>query len=125
MDYNPIQLEPEEDNMPELSMNEYQELANRTAGAGTDGERRMIIAALGLAGEAGEFANMVKKLTAHGHDIPVEVLSEELGDILWYLAEAATACNIKLNELAVQNVEKLRVRYPDGFSQERSRNRKN
>lgn len=110
--------------MPELTMNKYQELANRTAGAGVDGERRLIIAALGLAGEAGEFANMVKKLTAHGHDISVEVLSEELGDILWYLAEAATACDVKLDDLAAQNVEKLRARYPDGFSQERSRNRK-
>jgi hypothetical protein len=43
-----------------LSLNEYQKLAGRTAGAGGDGEHRLIIAALGLAGEAGEFANMVK-----------------------------------------------------------------
>jgi hypothetical protein len=43
-----------------LSFNEYQKLAGRTAGAGGDGERRLIIAALGLAGEAGEFANLVK-----------------------------------------------------------------
>jgi len=110
--------------MPELSMNEYQKLAERTSGAGQQGERRQIIAALGLAGEAGEFANMIKKLTAHGHNIPPEKLAEELGDVLWYLAEAASACGLNLDDIAKQNVEKLRARYPDGFSQERSRNRK-
>lgn len=109
--------------MESLSMNEYQKLANRTSGAGKAGERRMIIAALGLAGEAGEFANMVKKLTAHGHDISNDELSDELGDVLWYLAEAATACGLTLNQIAAQNVDKLRTRYPDGFSEERSRNR--
>lgn len=110
--------------METLSMTEYQELANRTSGAGKAGERRMIIAALGLAGEAGEFANMVKKLTAHGHDITNTELADELGDVLWYLAEAASASGLTLNDIAQQNVDKLRARYPDGFSEERSRNRK-
>jgi NTP pyrophosphatase (non-canonical NTP hydrolase) len=109
--------------MKTLSMNDYQELANRTSGAGKAGERRMIIAALGLAGEAGEFANIVKKLTAHGHDISNTELADELGDVLWYLAEAATACGLTLNEIAHQNVDKLHTRYPNGFSEERSRNR--
>ncbi|MBU0512213.1 MAG: nucleoside triphosphate pyrophosphohydrolase family protein [Chloroflexi bacterium] len=109
--------------MNPLTLNEYQNLAVRTSGAGGNGERRLIIAALGLTGEAGEFANMVKKLTAHGHDISPETLAEELGDVLWYLAEAASACGIDLGSIAQQNVEKLRRRYPEGFSQERSINR--
>jgi len=106
-----------------LTLSEYQSLAARTAGAGGSDERRLIIAALGLAGESGEFADLIKKRTAHGHDIPNEKLADELGDVLWYIAEAATACNVDLGNLACQNVEKLRSRYPDGFSQERSRNR--
>jgi NTP pyrophosphatase (non-canonical NTP hydrolase) len=110
--------------MAELSMNQYQELAARTAGAGKEGERRQIIAALGLAGEAGEFANLVKKMTAHGHPITADELADELGDVLWYLAEAVTACGLKLNDVAQMNVEKLKSRYPEGFSQERSINRK-
>ena len=109
--------------MPTLTMNEYQHLAERTSGAGNKGNQRKIIAALGLAGEAGEFANMIKKLTAHGHKIPPEELAEELGDVLWYLAEAATACGLTLYDIAEQNVAKLKARYPEGFSQERSRNR--
>lgn len=109
--------------MPELTMNEYQKLANRTSGAGKEGERRQIIAALGLAGEAGEFANIVKKKTAHGHDIGKNEMADELGDVLWYLAEAATASGLTLDEIAVMNVKKLKARYPEGFSEERSRNR--
>ncbi len=109
--------------MTELQLDRYQKLAGRTSGAGGDGERRLVIAALGLAGEAGEFANMVKKLTAHGHDIPPNELADELGDVLWYLAEAASACGLQLGDIAQQNVDKLRLRYPEGFSQERSINR--
>lgn len=109
--------------MQNLTLNDYQRLAARTSGAGGNGERRLIVAALGLAGEAGEFANMVKKLTAHGHDIDDETLAEELGDVIWYVAEAASALGIPLGEIGQQNVDKLRKRYPDGFSQERSINR--
>jgi NTP pyrophosphatase (non-canonical NTP hydrolase) len=110
--------------MKTLTLSQYQDYAQRTAGAGGDGDRRLIIAALGLAGEAGEFANLVKKLSAHGHtEITPEVLSDELGDILWYMAEAASAVDLDLGEIAAQNVKKLRKRYPEGFSQERSINR--
>ena len=110
--------------MKAMTMNQYQKLAEKTSGAGEFGERRQIIAALGLAGEAGEFANMVKKLTAHGHTISQEEIVDELGDVLWYLAEAATAFDLELDDVAKKNIEKLSARYPEGFSQERSRNRK-
>ncbi len=110
--------------MKELTLNQYQKLAQRTAGAGRNGERRQIIAALGLAGEAGEFANIIKKLTAHGHTISKTEMSDELGDVLWYLSEAATACNLDLNQIAQMNISKLKERYPEGFSEEKSINRK-
>ena len=109
--------------MKPLQMDEYQKLAARTSGAGGEGERRLMVAALGLAGEAGEFANMVKKLIAHGHAITDETLADELGDVLWYVAEAATARGLNLGEIAQGNVDKLRKRYPEGFSEERSINR--
>jgi len=106
-----------------LTLDEYQSLAGRTAGAGGQGERRLMVSALGLAGEAGEFANLVKKLTAHGHPVGPEALADELGDVLWYVAEAATSCGLSLGDIARRNVEKLKERYPDGFAQERSINR--
>ncbi|MEE8356244.1 MAG: nucleoside triphosphate pyrophosphohydrolase family protein [Anaerolineales bacterium] len=106
-----------------LTLAEYQNLAGRSAGAGGDGKQRLIVSALGLAGEAGEFANLVKKMTAHGHPFEKTALEDELGDVLWYLAEAATAAGLDLGEIADQNVQKLIKRYPDGFSQENSLNR--
>lgn len=106
-----------------LTLKTYQKLAQRSAGAGGDGERRLMVAALGLAGEAGEFANLVKKMTAHGHDFDPDALKDELGDVLWYLAEAATASGLDLNLIAQENVDKLLKRYPDGFSQQDSINR--
>ena len=107
----------------ELTLTAYQKLANRSAGAGGKGEKRLIVSALGLAGEAGEFANLVKKMTAHGHPFDRAALEDELGDVLWYLAEAATAAGLDLNRIGYQNVEKLVQRYPDGFTQEDSINR--
>ena len=108
-----------------ITLNKYQALANRSSGAGGDGEKRIIVSALGLAGEAGEFANLVKKMTAHGHDFDGEALMDELGDVLWYLAEAATASGLSLEEIAAHNIEKLIKRYPEGFSEEKSIHRTN
>ena len=107
----------------DITIAEYQSLANRSAGAGGDGEQRLIVSALGLAGEAGEFANLVKKMTAHGHPFNKESLEDELGDVLWYIAEAATAAGLNLEDIADQNLKKLAKRYPEGFSQENSINR--
>ena len=106
-----------------LTLKKYQNLANRSAGAGGDGEQRLVVSALGLAGEAGEFANLVKKMTAHGHPFDPESLKDELGDVLWYLAEAATSAGLNLEDIASHNVEKLSKRYPEGFSEEDSINR--
>jgi NTP pyrophosphatase (non-canonical NTP hydrolase) len=103
-----------------LTLDSYQQLAKRSAGAGGQGERRLMVAALGLAGEAGEFANLVKKMTAHGHAFDPEALQDELGDVLWYLSEAATAAGLDLNQIAQENVDKLLKRYPEGFSKEDS-----
>jgi len=109
----------------QLTLIEYQALAKRSAGAGGEGDRRLMVAALGLAGEAGEFANLVKKMTAHGHPLDPEALKDELGDVLWYLAEAATAAGLSLDDIGQENVDKLLKRYPEGFSQEKSIHRKN
>ena len=107
----------------QLTLDKYQSLADRSSGAGGDGEQRLIVSALGLAGEAGEFANLVKKMTAHGHKYDPDALNDELGDVLWYLAEAATSAGLSLGQIAADNVDKLIQRYPEGFSQENSINR--
>ena len=107
---------------------EYQELALRTASKESlvDQGTMLNAAALGLNGEAGEIADHVKKIMFHGHpldDATRDKIAKEIGDILWYCAMAAKGIDIGLGEIASMNVEKLRKRYPDGFSTERSLNR--
>lgn len=105
-----------------MRFDEYQEAAYRTDG--TSGvKERLTNAALGLSGEAGEVADQIKKALFHGHALDEEELAYELGDILWYVAQAANALGYGLDEIARMNIEKLRRRYPEGFSSEASINR--
>jgi NTP pyrophosphatase (non-canonical NTP hydrolase) len=101
----------------------YQRSAMRTVNPVTDFSATLAINALGIAGEAGEVADYVKKVVGHGHSLDKEVLKEELGDVLWYIAVMADMLGMKLSDVADANIAKLRERYPDGFSSERSVNR--
>lgn len=103
-----------------MTFNEYQVLAQRTS---PSGHSRIANGALGLAGEAGECADHVKKHLFQGHNLDCTHLAEEIGDVLWYCAELASGINRPLDEIAEQNIAKLRDRYPDGFDPERSINR--
>lgn len=76
---------------------------------------------LGLAGEAGEFADMMKKHHGHGHELDKKKAAKELGDVLWYVSVLADSIGYNLDSIAQLNVQKLRERYPDGFSVERSK----
>ena len=106
-----------------MNMRDYQREAARTADPTRNFRDQLSNAAMGLAGESGEFADMVKKHLHHGHDLDRSALLKELGDILWYVAEACTVLDADLSGVAAGNLWKLRARYPDGFSEERSRNR--
>ena len=103
--------------------NEYQELALRTATPNQDARTRLNVAALGLAGEAGEFVDQIKKHLFHGHELNREHLAAELGDVLWYVAIGCEALGVQLDDVMEGNIAKLRRRYPEGFSAERSQNR--
>lgn len=70
----------------------------------------------GLAGEAGEVCDLLKKTHGHGKAYDADKLKKELGDVLWYVANLADAHGFKLSEVAEANVAKLRARYPGGFS---------
>lgn len=97
---------------------EYQSLAARTHGAnGKERDEKVIaIDALGLAGEAGEVADLIKKYIGHGHPVDREKVAKELGDVLWYCAALATDYGLTLEDIATANVRKLEARYPQGFS---------
>lgn len=101
----------------------YQELAMRTAPEGMYPDDLTLNAALGLAGEAGEFADIVKKYQFQGHQIDNAHLAKELGDILWYVAMGCEGLGISMDDIMELNIAKLKNRYPNGFDSERSQHR--
>ena len=100
--------------------NEYQKDALRTA---SGDHFDLTNAALGLTGESGEFADAVKKYKFHHHNFDREHMLSELGDALWYVAVGAAVLGTDLETVMRKNIEKRKQRYPEGFSEERSRNR--
>jgi len=107
-----------------MELDEYQKLALRTAGHRESSEKVLTYAALGLTGESGEVAEIIKKAFYHGHTLDKELLRKELGDVLWYLAVMADSLGLSLDQIATDNIAKLTTRYPQGFSQARSINRR-
>ena len=97
-----------------------------------DGEgsnvHRLLTAAVGISAEGGEFMEIVKKMIFQGkpaNEDNLEHLKIELGDVLWYVAQACMALNISFEEVADMNIKKLEKRYPEGhFAEYYSENRK-
>ena len=103
-----------------MTINEYQELAMTTLNLELTKKDVLINSVMGLCGESGEAIDIVKKWMAQGHELDKEHLTKELGDIAWYLAEAATALEIPLDDILQANIDKLKKRYPDGFDAQKS-----
>lgn len=106
-----------------MTLNEYAALAQRTSNRDLTIEGHLHNGVLGLAGEAGECADLVKKCFYQDGRAIREALLDELGDVLWYVVEAATSLNYSLEDVAQHNIEKLRKRYPQGFDAEHSLHR--
>jgi NTP pyrophosphatase (non-canonical NTP hydrolase) len=115
---------------------EYQQLAMRTndglnrlrledaiANQGDISVSQLLNGALGLTGEAGEVSDLIKKGIFHENGIHLEHLKKECGDVMWYLAMIADACNFTLDEVMQMNVDKLGARYPQGFDTYRANHR--
>ena len=107
-----------------MTINEYQTAALRTAQTDKLTARELLLnSALGLCGESGEVADLLKKYHFQGHNLDLDHVAKELGDISWYLAVGAYAIGYDLETILQMNVDKLKARYPDGFSADRSLHR--
>lgn len=104
----------------------YQSLATRTDRDYTEvGNRllqdenkiRMINAALGLSGEAGEVVDIIKKHITYNKPLDLVALKSELGDVLWYVSLMLTSIDSSFEEVMQMNIDKLKTRYPGGFSE--------
>jgi NTP pyrophosphatase (non-canonical NTP hydrolase) len=108
-----------------MKFDEYQKLTERTARdiGKEEPDPYLIEYSFGLTGETGEVVDCLKKYLFHGHPLDRHKLAIELGDLLWYVVRVAAVADISLSYIAENNINKLRQRYPDGFSKERSINR--
>ena len=106
-----------------MTGDEYQKLAMRTCNINDDGVDMLCHGVFGLASEAGEVAGLIQKIY-QGHDFDDEHMKKELGDCMWMIAEICTALDFSLDDVMQTNIEKLKARYPNGFSAEQSLHRK-
>lgn len=105
-----------------MTMNEYQKLAARTINHGNSPAEMEMHALHGMCGEIGELHSLYQKMY-QGHQFDKEHAKKELGDLLWFVAEYCTACDITLEDVAKANIEKLKARYPEGFDADKSLHR--
>jgi len=111
------------------SSKDFVALADRLGQLDREGANieRLTTAGVGLAAESGEFLEIVKKMVFQGkpwNDDNREHLIIELGDVMWYVAQACMALDIPFDDVILRNVEKLEKRYPGGsFDVENSENR--
>src|SRR5688500_8372853 len=98
-----------------MTFDYYQDHAARPLGRDRTHEQQLTNSSLGLTGESGEVAEVIKKHLFHATPLDQDTLVMELGDCIWYIGAFATALGLSMNDNAGRNIDKLRKRYPDGF----------
>lgn len=106
-----------------MTANEYQRLAARTINYELDDAEKAEHALHGMVGEIGEIHSIYQKYF-QGHEIDIDHLMKETGDLLWFIAEYCTAHGWNLEDVMQMNIDKLKARFPEGFEADKSLNRK-
>lgn len=107
-----------------MTLDEYEKAATRTVNARLSQTERLLDAAAGLAEESGEILGLVRKHAYQSRELQRDTLTSELGDALWCLTMTARTAGVSLEQVAAANVAKLRARYPDGFTEAASKERR-
>lgn len=84
---------------------------------------RLLHAAMGMSTESAELLDALKKHIFYGKPLDITNLKEEIGDIMWYIAIACDTMGFDLTQIMSDNIEKLRKRYPEKFSEDNAINR--
>lgn len=100
------------------TFSEYQEASMRTAKKMGSYKLDLTHAALGLSSEVGEFVTSIKAHVIYGKPLDTDNCIEELGDLLWFISLAATALGYSMETVAERNIQKLKLRYPEKYSDE-------
>jgi NTP pyrophosphatase (non-canonical NTP hydrolase) len=112
-----------------MDIKEFQKLSKRTMGVpvtGTIEEFQLMLCnyAMGLGGESGEVQDVLKKWIHHKHPYDEMKLIKEMGDLMHYWCGICTMLHLDIDEIFAVNLQKLKERYPDGFSADASMERK-
>ena len=102
-----------------MHIEDFQNISKRTAPKSEQRENALNFT-IGAFGELSEVSEHIKKWAFHGHELDVEKISNELGDVAWYLVNLASTFNIDMDKVLEGNINKLLKRYPTGFSVEDS-----
>jgi NTP pyrophosphatase (non-canonical NTP hydrolase) len=102
------------------NLKEYQKLCKKSAKKFEDKDKEILTWGLGIAGEAGDVAGCIKKTISHGNDQKLGI-RENLGDTIWYIAMIFNFFNWNLDEVLGENIDKLKKRYPKGFTKENAK----
>ena len=81
---------------------------------------RLLHAAIGIVTEAGELQDALKKHVFYGKELDTVNIKEEMGDLFWYLAIMADTLDISFEELMKTNIQKLKARYGEKFTEEKA-----
>lgn len=106
-----------------MELNVYKEEVKRSMAQLGHSLADQLHMAMGISTEASEILDVFKKKLAYGKEIDVVNVREEIGDIMWYIANLSTLLEIDLEEALQINVDKLKARYPDKFDEEKALNR--
>jgi NTP pyrophosphatase (non-canonical NTP hydrolase) len=107
-----------------LRLENYQEMVQGLFIKPTDHTGRLVHAAMGIAGEAGEVVDAVKKTWVYGKPLDTENVLEECGDVLFYVTALLHECGFTLEQAMTHNRQKLAKRYPDGWTEQAAIERK-
>ena len=102
-----------------MNIEEYQEKAKRTVNTNLQFDEQVPNLCMGLCGESGEVVDYLKKCIYHSHSFNLQKLTEELGDVMWYLSNIATLFAIPMTYILDEYFSKLEERYPEGFRVEK------
>lgn len=100
-----------------MELEKYQRECLRTANFTGTSTEIVCKMCLGIAGESGEIVDYLKKVGFHGHIFEKEKLKNELGDLMWYMTVLDDYFGTNMKDVLSANIEKLKKRYPNGFSE--------
>jgi len=106
-----------------MTLKEYKIESKRTCPNLNTNAENLLHMALGMQTEAAEISDVFKKKLAYNKDIDWVNVKEEIGDLMWYIMNLCTFNNFDLEEILQTNIDKLRVRFPEKFTEENAINR--